>query len=63
LKTPILRLRGRDDRNNADSSGKDCRRDISGHFGSPNIQSFLLQPKGCKPIQGNKNRNELCGYF
>jgi hypothetical protein len=37
LKTLILRLRGRGDRNNADSGGKDCRRDISGHFGSPNI--------------------------
>jgi hypothetical protein len=46
LKTLILRLRGRSDRNNADSSSKDCRREASGHLGSPNIQSFLLPPKG-----------------
>jgi hypothetical protein len=42
LKTLILRLRGRDDRNNADSGGNDCRREASGHSCSPDLQSFFV---------------------
>jgi hypothetical protein len=33
----LLRLRGRRDRNDTDNSGKDCRREASGHFGPPDI--------------------------
>src|SRR5260370_30654742 len=45
LKMLILRLRGRADRNNTDSSGKDCRRKVFDHSCLPPVSNHSC----CRP--------------